>query len=158
MSNIKFPSWSYSNLNALQNYDFRCRWWEKIGWCHNEKLLLLSCSPDSTNQFYKSGFSHILGPIITSFTHLYLVDQFISPIHEYFFNEIWCYDYFNDAVKCILMRPQDLEKVEWFLPEKNNKWINISIKKSWIGELMSGTSICQKQSAWIKKIVEIQDL
>ena len=34
-----------------------------------------------------------------------------SPFHEYFFNKIWCYDYFNDAVKCILKPPQDLEKV-----------------------------------------------
>ena len=30
------------------------------------------------------------------------------------FNEIWCYDYFNDAVKCILRPSQDLEKVRGF--------------------------------------------
>ena len=37
--------------------------------------------------------------------------QFIFTNPRIFFNEIWCYDYFNDAVKCILMPPQDLEKV-----------------------------------------------
>ena len=44
-----------------------------------------------------------------------------SPIHGYCFNEIWCYDYFNDAVKCILMPPQDLEKVGWFQSRKKQK-------------------------------------
>ena len=28
-----------------------------------------------------------------------------SPIHEHFFNKIWHYGYFNDAVKCMLMPP-----------------------------------------------------
>ena len=51
----------------------------------------------------------------------------LSPIHKYFLNEIWCSDYFND-VKCILMPPQDLEKVGWFQSIKNNKYFNISIK------------------------------
>ena len=41
-----------------------------------------------------------------------------SPIHEYFFNEIWYYDFFNDAVKCILMPPEDLEKDGWFQSRK----------------------------------------
>ena len=40
------------------------------------------------------------------------------------FNKIWCYDYFNDAVKCILMPPQDLEKVGWIQSRKtDNVWI-----------------------------------
>ena len=47
----------------------------------------------------------------------YLVRDINSPIYFHqstnicIFNKIWCYDYFNDAVKCILMPPQDLEKV-----------------------------------------------
>ena len=45
----------------------------------------------------------------------------LSPIHKYFVNEIWCYDYFNDVVKCILMPSQDLEKVGWFQSRKNNE-------------------------------------
>ena len=49
-------------------------------------------------------------------TNLYLVRDINSPIYFHqstniFFNEIWCYDYFNDAVKCILMPLQGLEKV-----------------------------------------------
>ena len=61
-----------------------------------------------------------------------------SPIHKYFLSKIWCYDYFNDAVKCILIPPQELEKVGWFQSrKKNNKWINMAIKKSWIGELVN---------------------
>ena len=43
---------------------------------------------------------------------------FVTSIHQFIFtnprisfNEIWCYDYFNDAVKCILMAPQDLENI-----------------------------------------------
>ena len=46
----------------------------------------------------------------------YLVRDINLPIHFHqstniFFYEIWCYDYFDHAVKCILMPPQDLEKV-----------------------------------------------
>jgi len=37
-----------------------------------------------------------------------------SPNHEYFFDEILCYYFFNDAVRCILKHLQDLEKVRWF--------------------------------------------
>jgi hypothetical protein len=46
----------------------------------------------------------------------YLVRDINSPI--YFHHEFWCYYYSNDAVKCILMPPQDLEKVAYF--EKKN--------------------------------------
>ena len=46
----------------------------------------------------------------------YLVRDINSPTYFHqsmniYFNEIWCYDYFNGAVKCILKPPQDLEKV-----------------------------------------------
>lgn len=46
------------------------------------------------------------GTIYTSFpNHLYLVRDINSPIYFHqstnIFNEIWCYDYFNDAVKWI---------------------------------------------------------
>ena len=33
------------------------------------------------------------------------IHQFIFTHPRIFFNEIWHYDYFNDAVKCILMPP-----------------------------------------------------
>ena len=41
---------------------------------------------------------------------------FVRSIHQTYFhrstnNEIWFNDDFNDAVKCILMLPQDLEKI-----------------------------------------------
>jgi hypothetical protein len=39
------------------------------------------------------------------------IRQFIFTNLRIFFNKNWCYDYSNDAVKCILMPPQDLEKV-----------------------------------------------
>ena len=38
------------------------------------------------------------------------IHQFIFTNPQIFFNEIWCYVYFNDSEKCILMPPQDLEK------------------------------------------------
>ena len=44
---------------------------------------------------------------------------------------MWCFEYFDSVAKCILMPPQDLEKVGWFQSRKNNKWIDISIKKNW---------------------------
>ena len=67
--------------------------------------------------------------------NLYLVrDIQYSPIYFHqstniFFNKIWRYDYFNGAVKCILMPLQDLEKVRRFQSRKNIKWINIWIKQ-----------------------------
>ena len=49
---------------------------------------------------------------------------------------MWCYDYFNDAVKCIF-RPLDIYKrLDDFNPEKNKKLKGYFNKKSWIGELM----------------------
>ena len=47
-------------------------------------------------------------PIILFVT---LIHQFIFTNPRMIFNEIWFYDYFSDAVKYILMPPQDLEKV-----------------------------------------------
>ena len=59
-----------------------------------------------------------------------------SPIDEYFFNEISCYDYSNDTVICILMNPSRFRKCWMISIQKNNKVINISIKKKMgIGEL-----------------------
>ena len=49
------------------------------------------------------------------------VHQFIFTNPRIFSIEIWSYDSFNDAVKGILMPPQDLEKVGWFQSRKNNK-------------------------------------
>ena len=49
------------------------------------------------------------------------IHQFIFTKPRLFFNEIWCYDYFYDAVKCILMPPQDLEKVGWLKSRKSKK-------------------------------------
>ena len=46
---------------------------------------------------------------ILSTYYLYLVRDINSPIYFHQSTKIWCYDYFNDAVKCILMPPQDLE-------------------------------------------------
>ena len=46
----------------------------------------------------------------------YLLRDINSPIYFHpfsdtiFLNEIWCYNYFNGTVKCILMPPQDLAK------------------------------------------------
>jgi hypothetical protein len=62
----------------------------------------------------------------------YLVHDIKSPIYFHqssniFFNETCCYDYFNDAVKCILMPPQDLDKVGWFQSRKINKYFNKKI-------------------------------
>jgi hypothetical protein len=34
-----------------------------------------------------------------------------NELQEYFFNEIWCNDFFKDAVQCIFRPPQDIEKV-----------------------------------------------
>ena len=69
------------------------------------------------------------------------IHQSILPIHKYFINKIWCYDYINDALKCILMPPQDLEKVDDFNPEKKIcKTMNILMQKivDWgIGELVN---------------------
>ena len=74
-------------------------------------------------------------------SQLYLVRDINSLIHEYSFSEIWCNDYFNDALKCILMPPQDLEKVDDFNPEKKIcKTMNILMQKIvvWgIGELVN---------------------
>ena len=47
------------------------------------------------------------------------IHQFFSPIDKYFFNTIWCNNYFDDAVIRILMPPQNLKKVRWFHFRKN---------------------------------------
>ena len=73
--------------------------------------------------------------------------SFVTSIHQFIFtnprivfNKIWCYDYFNDAVKSILMPPQDLEKVGWFQSRKNNKYLNKYFDMDWgIGESMLWT-------------------
>ena len=48
-----------------------------------------------------------------------------SQNYEYPYNEILCYDFFNDAVKYILRPPRDLElRLDDFNPEKTKgKWI-----------------------------------
>ena len=48
------------------------------------------------------------------------IHQFIFTNPRIFFNEIWCYDDFNDAVKCILKPPQDLENVGRFQSRKTH--------------------------------------
>ena len=69
---------------------------------------------------------------------VYQFTNLFSPNHEYFFNKIWCYDYINNAVKCILKTPQDLEKVGWFQSRKKQKGNEYFYKKnSWIGELVN---------------------
>ena len=57
-------------------------------------------------------------PIILFVT---LIHQFIFTNPRMIFNEIWFYDYFSDAVKYILMPPQDLEMAGWFQSRKNNR-------------------------------------
>ena len=68
-----------------------------------------------------------------------------SPIHEYFFNKIWYYDYFNDAVKCILMPPQDLEKWinKYFNKNLVDWWIDVTSKINVIFETPMATLIVQ---------------
>jgi len=71
---------------------------------------------------------------------------FLTSIHQFIFtnprifsNEIWCYDYINDAVKCILMPPQDLKKRWIDFNQSINKYLNNKIVDGRIGELMSRT-------------------
>ena len=50
------------------------------------------------------------------YNYMYLVRDVNSPIYFHqstniFFNKIWGYGYFNDAVKSILMPPQVFKKV-----------------------------------------------
>ena len=98
--------------------------------------------------FYQSKFaiqSYALFWVNWQVKNYYLVQDMNSPIyfhiHECFFNKIWCYDYFNDALKYIL-KPSICRKCCMISIQTKQKWINILIKKIvdwWIGELMSRT-------------------
>ena len=97
-------------------------------------ILLFQQLLNNSKPFEKSGTYSVLSCSWHQFTNLF------SPIDEYFFNEISCYDYSNDTVICILMNPSRFRKCWMISIQKNNKVINISIKKNgdwWIGELMS---------------------
>ena len=59
-------------------------------------------------------------PLLCNITIFFVtsVYQNIFTKPRIFFNKIWCYESFNGAVKCILIPPQDLEKVRWFQSRK----------------------------------------
>ena len=84
-------------------------------------------------------------PLLCNITILFVtsVHQNIFTKPRIFFNKIWCYESFNGAVKCILIPPQDLEKVGWFQSRKKNICNYVYINRYlWIGELVNW---CHKQ-------------
>ena len=86
----------------------------------------------------------------------YLVRDINTPIFftkpRIFFNKIWCYDYFNDAVKCILKPHQDLGKF-WMISiqkKQKSKWKFVNW---WISELMSLTRCTFRGCASVNEIL-----
>ena len=83
---IQIPFWSF-NLNVYYILD-------------NAKQVYLDFAIKSHIPFQNAWYMYRCQKYCSwhQFTNLF------SPIDEYFFNKIWCYDYFNVAVKCILLQ------------------------------------------------------
>jgi hypothetical protein len=57
---------------------------------------------------------------------LMIFHLFVTSIHQFILTNPWIffyYEYFNDAVKCILMPYKVLERIRWFQSRKNNESI-----------------------------------
>ena len=88
--------------SSIRSFVFLCH--EQVSCSKLKTIASLLHQPVTKNQttIFKVCYQQVLTYIL-----------FVTSIHQFknFSREIWCYDYFNDAVKCILRPPQDLEKV-----------------------------------------------
>ena len=91
------------------------------------------------------------------------IHQFIFTNSRIFFNKIWCYDHFNDAVKCLLMPPSRFRK-GWMISIqkqnnliKNRGLVNLCNEQDISLHELQHQDLLALLSIFCKTIVELRD-